>query len=149
MKFPACAGLLSLLLASVTMGVQGALTETNPPSPLHSPPGDLLFVMLRLIGGLFLVIAVFLGVVWFFKKSSFFRLYHGAPAQLKILESRSLGYRNTLFVIAYCQHRFLVSVSATGASLLASLPDAPASESGGPEPQTFADHLGALHKPKA
>lgn len=149
MKFPARAGLLSLILASVTMGVEGAITETNTLPSLQSPPGDLLYVMLRLIGGLFLVIAVFLGVVWFFKKSRFFPLYHGAPAQLKILESRSLGYRNTLFVVGYSQHRFLLAVSATGVSLLASLPDAPAAESAGPQPQTFADHLGALHKPKA
>ena len=149
MKLPARAGFPSLLLASVTIGVQGGMGGTNTLSSPQNPPGDYLYLMLRLIGALFLVLAVFLGAVWFFKKSRFFPLYHGVPAHLKILESKSLGYRNTLLVVGYCQQRFLLAVSATGVSLLTSLPDASASDSAGPPPRTFADHLGALPEPKA
>ena len=149
MKFRACSGFLSLFLTSVTWSVQGAGFETNTLSSPASSSGDLLFVMLRLIGALFLVIAVFLGGVWFFKRTRLFALYQGAPAQLKILESKAVGYRNTLLVVGYYHHRFLLAVSASGVNLVSPLPDAPSSEVASSGHPNFAEQLGVAQERKA
>jgi len=97
-----------------------------------------------------LVTALLLGGAWAFKKSRWFPLYQAGPAQLRILESKPMGQRNNLIVVAYMHHRFLVAVSATGINLLCPLPDEPegSAPSGGP---TFAEKLDAtLQKgPKA
>jgi flagellar biogenesis protein FliO len=108
----------------------------------------LLFVVLRLIGALLLVISVLLCGVWFFKRSRFFSLYQGGPAQLKVLESRSLGYRNTLFVVGYAQHRFLLAASTTGVNLVSLLPDAAPAEPAAIQGRSFAEQLGAMQDPK-
>jgi flagellar biogenesis protein FliO len=42
---------------------------------------------------------------------------------LNILESRSLGARQAVFVVAYEQQRFLVAASPAGVSLLSHLPE--------------------------
>lgn len=149
MKFRACSGFLSLFLTSVTWSVQGAGLETNTFPSAPSSSGDLLFVMLRLIGALFLVIALFLGGVWFFKKTRFFTMYQGGPAHLRILESKAVGYRNTLLVVGYYQHRFLLAVSAAGVNLVSPLPDAPPNEAPNPDHPSFTEQLGAVQERKA
>ncbi len=149
MKLRACSGLLLPAAALFEMGVRGADLQTNAFPSLQQPSGDLLFVMLKLIGALFLVIAVFLLGVWFFKRSRWFSLYQGAPAQLKILESRSLGYRNTLFVVGYSHHRFLLAASTTGVSLVSPLPDASPTGEVSPSAPSFAEQLHAVQRPPA
>jgi flagellar biogenesis protein FliO len=148
MKSRACYGFAFLVLAAVIWSVQGAGLETNSP-PFLQPSADPLSTLIQVIGALVLVVSIFLVGAWFFKRSRLFSFYQGGPVQLKILESRSLGYRNSILVVGYCQHRFLVAVTSTGVSLLSPLPDAPLNDPGGPDRKTFAEQLGALQAPKA
>lgn len=149
MKVRPLFGLSFLVLTSVGIAVHAASVATNTSSVLQQSSSTLLETLIRIVGAFFLVIAVFVAGVWIFKKSRFFSLYQSSPAQLKVLESRSLGYRNSLLVVGYYHHRFLVSVSATGVSLLSSLPDAPAEGSASLDHSPFSEQLNALQGRKA
>jgi flagellar biogenesis protein FliO len=102
-----------------------------------------------MFAALAVVFGLFLSGIWIFKKTRFFSMYQGAPAQLRVLETRSLGYRNTLMVIAYSHHRFLVGVSASGVHLVSALPDVvPAEESVPVGNSPFSKQLSALQSSK-
>ena len=106
----------------------------------------------RVIGALALVIGVFLGGVWFFKNWQRLAQRGGNAPKLNILESKSLGARQGIFVIGYEKQRFLVASSPTGVNLLSHLPDA---ENGATEatektsaPMPFAQALATVLKGK-
>ncbi|MBM3832086.1 MAG: FliO/MopB family protein [Verrucomicrobia bacterium] len=152
MKVGRRVGLCFLAFNSIAIAVRAAgVTGTNAPPALSAPSDNILEMLLRITGAFCLVIAIFIFGVWFFKRSRLFSLYQGGHAQLKVLETRSLGYRNTLLVIGYSQQRFLIAVSATGVNLLCPLPDAGAAEAGSiPQPQSsFSQQLNALPERKA
>lgn len=80
--------------------------------------------LLRLLGGFLLVVALFLTAAWAFR-----RWQHGgglprrqAP-RLRVMESRALSPRHTLYVVAYDQSRFLVAASPAGLTLVSTLPE--------------------------
>jgi flagellar biogenesis protein FliO len=79
---------------------------------------------IRVIGALALVIGLFLGGVWFFKNWQRLAVQRGRAPKLNILETRSLGGRQAIFVVGYNQERFLISSSPTGVNLLSHLPTA-------------------------
>lgn len=149
MKVRTLFGLSFLVLMSAAIVVQAGLVATNSPSQPQPPPGNPLEVLIRITGAFFLVIAVLVFGAWFFKRSRLFSLYQGGPAQLKVLESRSLGYRTTVLVVGYSHHRFLVAVSPTGVSLLSSLPDASPAEAASLARPSFSEQLSALQERKA
>lgn len=145
----------NLLVA--TYAATAAGLETNgPPAPAVSP--DSVFeVMLRMVGALLVVFAVFLAAVWFFKRSRFFTIYQGTTPQLRILETKALGYRNSLIVVGYHHRRFLLAVSPSAVSVVSVLPDgvlkAGESESSMPAPEEidsgeFAKRLSTLEAGK-
>jgi flagellar biogenesis protein FliO len=82
--------------------------------------------LLRVVGALVLVVALFLGGVWIFKNWQRLTMRKGATPKLNVLEVRSLGQRQALYVIAYQQQRMLVASSSTGVTLLSHLPSADA-----------------------
>jgi len=86
--------------------------------------------LLRLIGALALVLAVFFGGVWLFRNWQ--RLLTGRQPRprLRLVEARHLGGRQAIYVVAYDQQRFLLGSSPAGLTLLTRLPD--------DEPQTEA-----------
>lgn len=133
-----------LLVASVLSFLQAAGAETNSAtfsSGSTNPSTDLLMVFVRMLGALLLVVALLVGGAWLFKRSRFFALYQGGPTRLKVIESRSLGARTSLMVVGYSQQRFLIAVSATGTTVLSTLPDAPADEGTASKTSSFAEHL--------
>jgi flagellar biogenesis protein FliO len=67
---------------------------------------------------------LFLGGVWFFKNWQRLAVQRGRAPKLNILETRSLGGRQAIFVVGYNQERFLISSSPTGVNLLSHLPTA-------------------------
>lgn len=81
--------------------------------------------VIRMLTGLAFVLALFFGGVWLFKNWQ--RLSgvrsHG---RLKVLETRSMGPRQGLYVVGYDQQRFLLAASPSGISLISALPEAPA-----------------------
>jgi flagellar biosynthetic protein FliO len=91
---------------------------------LAAPPfPDAGMSLLRVTGALALVLGLFLGGVWLFKNWQRLAAQRGRQPRLSILESRSLGARQAVFVVAYEQQRFLVAASPAGVSLLSHLPE--------------------------
>lgn len=82
--------------------------------------------LLRVFGALGLVIALFLGGVWMFKNWQRLALRKGASPKLNVLEVKSLGQRQALYVVGYEQQRMLIASSPAGVTLVSHLPEADA-----------------------
>lgn len=80
--------------------------------------------LLRVVGALVLVIAVFLAGVWLFRNWQRLTMRNGAVPKLNVLEVRSLGQRQAIYVVGYEQQRMLIASSSTGLTLLSHLPSA-------------------------
>ncbi len=87
--------------------------------------------LIRVTGALALVLGLFLGGAWLFKNWQRLAARRGREPRLSILETRSLGARQAVFVVGYERQRFLLATSPGGVNLLTHLPDADAAE---PEP---------------
>jgi flagellar biogenesis protein FliO len=95
---------------------------------------------LRVVGAMVVVIAIFLAGVWLFKNWQRLALRRGAAPKLNVLEVRSLGQRQALYVVGYEQQRLLIASSSAGITLLSHLPAGdvtPAAEAAAPK-FTFA-----------
>lgn len=113
-----------LAFASTSFGAE-TITAPAPPS--------VLFSVLRMIGALCLVLSLLFGGLWFYRNSARFAGGRRASSKLKIIESRALGHRHSIFVVGYDQQRLLLSTSPTGVTMLTHLPEA------GVEEQAEAD----------
>ena len=102
-----------------------SVNSTNSPLMPQAYPDDGFSSMARVIGALFLVIGIFLGGVWLFRNWQCLSVQRGLAPKLNILETRSLGARQAIYVVGYEQERFLVAASPAGISLLSHLPAAP------------------------
>lgn len=89
---------------------------------------DMAASALRMGGALVLVVALFLGGVWLFKNWQRFGLRRGALPKLNVLEVKSLGQRQAIYVVGYEQQRFLLASSPAGITLVSHLPEAAAEE---------------------
>ena len=98
-----------------------AATNLVADGPTFDRAIDPMTSVLRVIGALLLVIAILVGGALYFRKTKFFAQYKGA-ARLRVLETRSLGFRSNLLVVGYEQNRYLLSVSPTGVQMLTALP---------------------------
>jgi flagellar biogenesis protein FliO len=115
---------IGLLISSFCL-LHSAFAETVTNAPLTAPPFPEAGVsLIRITGALALVLGLFLGGVWLFKNWQRLVLQRHHQPKLNILESRSLGARQAIFVVAYEQQRFLVATAPTGINLLSHLPDA-------------------------
>ncbi|HEY3915636.1 MAG TPA: flagellar biosynthetic protein FliO [Verrucomicrobiae bacterium] len=80
--------------------------------------------LLRVFGALGVVIALFLGGVWMFKNWQRLGMRRGATPKLNVLEVKSLGQRQALYVVGYEQQRMLIASSSAGVTLVSHLPEA-------------------------
>ena len=80
--------------------------------------------LIRVLGALGLVFAVFFGGLWAYRNWEKFAVTKGRAARLSVCEAKSLGQRHTLYVIGYENQRMLIASSPNGISLLTSLPSA-------------------------
>jgi flagellar biogenesis protein FliO len=86
----------------------------------------------RLLGAFILVVAIFLAGVWLFRNWQRLALQKGGGAKLNLIEVKSLGQRQAIYVVGYEQQRLLVASSPAGVTLLSHLPDAGAAEKAAP-----------------
>ena len=112
-------GIALLAIASTSFGADAA--------PITAPP-SIGFSVLRMIGALCLVFSLLFGGVWFYRNSSRFAGMRGKTTKLKVIESRALGHRHSIFVVGYDNQRLLLSTSPTGVTMLTHLPEATATE---------------------
>lgn len=94
----------------------------NPVIPSALP--DMGASLLRVFGALALVIALFLAGVWLFRNWQRLAVRRGSVPKLNVIEVRSLGNRQAIYVVGYEQQRMLLASSAAGITLLSHLPAA-------------------------
>lgn len=95
-------------------------------------------------GSLAIVFGLLFFVIWGLKKwqGLGFQRISGSSANLRIVESKSIGARQSLLVVAYKQERMLVASTPQGISLVSRLPEAPDAEIiEMPPSPSFADAL--------
>ena len=120
--------LASTNLSALTGSVPGAVPD----------PGASVF---RVMGALILVIAIFLGGVWLFRNWQRFTTRRTGGARLNLIEVKSLGQRQTLYVVGYQQQRMLLASTPAGVTLVSHLPEAeeaPAAAAAAAEPARAA-----------
>lgn len=139
-RLVAPAALSGLLFASLKCAAQ----TTNQVSLPTSLP-DVGLSLLRVLGALAVVLAIFLGAVWLFKNWQRLVVHRGRAPRLNVLEVRSLGARHALYVVGYEQERFLIASSPAGVNLLSHLqsvdPDAGTPAETGVAQPSFAQAL--------
>lgn len=107
----------SLIFLGLTLSTGlAAETPASPPS--------MAFSVFRMIGALCIVLSLLFAGVWAYRNGGKFASGRGRAAKLKVLETRSLGHRHSIFVIGYDQQRLLLSSSPTGVTLITHLPEA-------------------------
>lgn len=116
----------SRVLASLLMLPSAAcLAATNSPALSGYAAPEVGGSFVRMIAGLAFVLALFFGGVWVFKNWQ--RVVRvRSNSKLNIMEARSLGPRQAIYVVGYHQQRFLVAASPAGISLVSALPEAAA-----------------------
>ena len=97
--------------------------STLLPHPLPSLPGAGPS-LLRVLGALAIVLGLFLAAVWLFRNGRSIAFRRGRAPRLSVVESRSLGGRHAIYVVAYEQQRFLLGSTPAGINLLSHLPAA-------------------------
>ncbi len=113
------AGLIGLVLLSMSSILAQDLI-TQPIPPVDPPSIGVSF--LRLLGALALVLALFFAGIWIFRNWQRLSHHEGQGPKLSVLETKSLGHRQALHVVAYDQQRLLISSTPSGLTLLTHLP---------------------------
>jgi flagellar biogenesis protein FliO len=111
---------------------------TNVPAIASALP-DMGASLMRVVGALVLVVAIFLAGVWLFKNWQRLTLRKGASPKLSVLEVRSLGQRQAIYVVGYEQQRMLLASSTAGVTLLSHLPSADAEPAVDAPKMSFAE----------
>ena len=92
--------------------------------------------LLRVLGALALVLGLFLGGAWLVRNGRFNAFSRGRTNRLNVLETRSLGARQALYVVAYGQERFLIGSTPAGINLVSHLASGTDAEDVSPAPPT-------------
>jgi len=117
---------------------------TRESQTINPSPVGLTEIGVRLFGALLLVVALFLGGAWIFKRTKLFNMVSAKQANLQIVESKSLGSRHSLHVVTYGNQRFMISDTPAGTQFLTSLDEPPAEtepDTTGKTDSSFADKL--------
>lgn len=86
----------------------------------------------RMVGSLALVIAIFFAGAWLFRNMHRWKPSAQNLRKLQVLEAKSLGPRQAVYVVGYEQQRLLIGSTAQGLTLLTHLPEAAQVESQAP-----------------
>ena len=112
---------LLLIAVLASLSVFGA--EAQALKPLTPPSTSFGVAFFRMIGSLAFVVAIFFAGAWLFRNMHRFR-QAGSPARkLQVLEAKSLGASQTIYVVGFEQQRMLIGSTAQGLTLLTHLPD--------------------------
>jgi flagellar biogenesis protein FliO len=131
----------TLPLAALNASADATVASPSPAMPGASLP-DAGASVFRVCGAFVVVVALFLGGVWLVRNWQRLTLQRGAAAKLSLIEMKSLGQRQTLYVIGYQQQRMLLASSPAGVTLVSHLPEAPEGEKTVPAASSsFADAL--------
>ena len=136
---------LALLFLASTPAFADSVNSTNTAALMPAASSfDVVSSMFRMAGAFLLVIGLFLGGVWLVRNWQRMNVQRGVAPKLNVLEMRSLGARQAIYVVGYEQERFLVAASPAGVNLLSHLPAATegqAAEGSKTAPPTFTEAL--------
>ena len=110
-----------LFLALTVLVSFGATNSVTGATPLTPP--SMGATVLRMIGALLLVLTLFFAAAWLFRNGHKFKSSRGVERKLQVLEAKSLGPRQAVYVIGYEQQRLLIGATQQGLTLLTHLPD--------------------------
>ena len=142
-----------LFIFLFTLSAAAQTTNSTAPSAISPalPTPDIGISLLRVMGALALVLGVFLAGVWLFRNWQRLAVRRGRAPKLNVLEIRSLGGRQSIYVVGYEQERFLLASSPAGVNFLTHLPGASNEETSTPaaKPQmSFSQALAQVLKGK-
>ena len=115
------AGVVFLCLA--TSAAAASNTPSITPSPTAPPLPDVGESFVRVLGALAFVLGLFFAGVWLFRRAQGLNFAGGRTQKLRVVEARSLGGRQAVYVIGYGEKRVLVGASPNGIQHLRDLPD--------------------------
>ncbi len=141
--------ILTQAIALATFGMLWAVqaqTNTNALAPLTGPETalpDASVSVIRVFGGLIFVLSLFGVGIWMLRRAQQMGFKLGSAPRLRVVETRSLGYRHSLHVVAYDQQKFLIGTSPGTITLLSELPptDPAATETPTAPPANFSTVL--------
>lgn len=114
------------LLVCACLAALDAFGQTAPDTNFNAATAGTLpdagSSVLRVLGALALVTAIFLGGVWLFRNWQRFTVRKGNAPRLNVIEVKSLGQRQALLVVGYEQQRLLLASSPGGVTLVTHLP---------------------------
>ncbi len=121
-----------LLLSGVAARAAETLLggSTNSVAFTPSPAFDTTGSLIRVVGALGIVFAVFFGGLWLFRNWQRLLVKRGAAPRLNVLEARSIGNRQSILVVGYGEQRLLIGAAPTGVTLLSHLPSEEPAEPG-------------------
>ena len=118
-----------LFFGFFALGASHTLAADAPALPALAAP-SLAVSLFRMFGSLAFVVALFFAGAWFFRNLHRFRGRTAPRQKLQVLEAKSLGVRQSIYVVGFEQQRMLIGATPQGLTLLTHLPDgAPAAES--------------------
>ena len=128
--------LLLLLTLVFTFGASPAPTTQTFNTPSMGA------AVFRMIGALVFVLTLFFVAAWLFRNTHRFKGGSTAHRKLQVLEAKSLGPRQSIYVVGYEQQRLLIGATAQGLTLLTHLPEGPTqTETQAVVPVSFGDAL--------
>jgi len=111
---------LLILASGIALGAESALgggvSETELPSVGPS--------LARVLGAFAFVLMLFFGGVWVVRNWQRLVPRASGTPDLRVLEVKSLGARQSLVVVGYRKQRMLLAAAPTGVTLLTHLPEA-------------------------
>lgn len=112
----------------IALAASGPAYADGTAAPAIYPGGtvDAGASVFRVLGALILVLGLFFGAIWLLKNWQRFAQKNGSKARLNLIEVKSLGQRQTLYVIGYESQRLLLAATPAGVTLVSHLPDAEA-----------------------
>lgn len=114
-----------LSLAVLALSSSPLLADGTNAAAAAMPVPSAGVALVRMAGSLAVVIALFFGGVWCFRNVHRLKPAGGKikERKLQVLEGKTLGPRQAVYVVAYEQQRMLIGASAQGLSLLTHLPE--------------------------
>lgn len=125
-------GILYCLQSGYSADTNAILSGTNSLSTTSNfilnsentkPEFDPVESFFRVLSGLVIVILIFLGGVWLYKNRLTQPGAHALNGQLKVLESKFLGNKQGIVVIAYGNKRMMLGTTHGSMSKISDLPD--------------------------
>ena len=130
------------LLLFATLASLSCFAADSAAPRLLPTPSSFAVSLLRMIGSLAFVVGLFFAGAWLFRNMHRFRSQTGAQRKLQVLEAKSLGARQAIYVVAFEQQRLLIGSTAQGLTLLTHLPDGtPQNETERIVPVSFGEAL--------